>query len=377
MFFKHQTYFTAECFFKVSMLKEVYKRLSDFNPSSYASTRNFENGSCSELSAYIARGIISPRQIMETLQVKGYTQKEWAGFLQQMAWREYFQRVLQYNPRLFETALLKDPDGTYHRGIPVSVINAQTKITALDRALKKLYNQGHIHNHLRLYLAALICNVARVEWQSGARWMYYYLLDADLASNYCSWQWVCGASRNQKYYAHQHNINFFCNTQDAHTLLDVPMEAFPFSAIPESLQLLEEPQLYSPCMPENTLKLNPDWPVCVYTPYNLDPLWRKNIASNRVLFLDAQWMEKFPMCSHTLEFIQAAGKEIPGIQFFWGSAKAFMDQIARYTTYQKEHPVVSLGGISYDSRDWLFSNGYEPGMSFFKFWNAVKSEWGL
>ena len=118
---------------------------------------------------------------METLQVKGYTQKEWAGFLQQMAWREYFQRVLQYNPRLFETALLKDPDGTYHRGIPVSVINAQTKITALDRALKKLYNQGHIHNHLRLYLAALICNVARVEWQSGARWMYYYLLDADFA----------------------------------------------------------------------------------------------------------------------------------------------------------------------------------------------------
>ena len=40
-----------------------------------------------------------------------------------------------------------------------------------------------------------------------ANWMYFYLLDGDLASNSLSWQWICGANSNKKYIANQDNIN--------------------------------------------------------------------------------------------------------------------------------------------------------------------------
>ena len=54
-----------------------------------------------------------------------------------------------------------------------------------------------------MYIASIVCNIAKSHWKLPTKWFYYYLLDGDLASNNLSWQWVCGANSSKKYYANQ------------------------------------------------------------------------------------------------------------------------------------------------------------------------------
>ena len=50
-----------------------------------------------------------------------------------------------------------------------------------------------MHNHLRMYTASITSVIAKAHWLNPSKWMYYHLLDGDLASNSCSWQWVAGS----------------------------------------------------------------------------------------------------------------------------------------------------------------------------------------
>ena len=45
----------------------ILERINRINPVKYAKTRNFLNGDVTYLSAYIARGVISVRQIKDTV----------------------------------------------------------------------------------------------------------------------------------------------------------------------------------------------------------------------------------------------------------------------------------------------------------------------
>ena len=86
-------------------------------------------------------------------------------------------------------------------------MEAKTGIQAIDKSIESLFETGYMHNHSRLYLATLTCNIGKSYWLHPAKWMYYHLLDGDWASNACSWQWVAGANSSKKYFANQENIN--------------------------------------------------------------------------------------------------------------------------------------------------------------------------
>ena len=77
-----------------------------------------------------------------------------------------------------------------------------------------------------MWLAMLVCNIAGTYWETGAKWMYYHLLDGDLASNTLSWQWVAGTFSSKKYFANQENLNKYGNSQDRQykTILDKSYE---------------------------------------------------------------------------------------------------------------------------------------------------------
>ena len=98
-----------------------------------------------------------------------------------------------------------------------------------------LKDTGHLHNHMRMYLASIACNIAKSHWKHPAQWMYYHLLDGDWASNALSWQWVAGTNSNKKYFANQDNINTFFYGSQKGSFLDVPYEAFENIPCPENL----------------------------------------------------------------------------------------------------------------------------------------------
>ena len=73
----------------------VLERINAINPIKYAKTRNYINGDITYLAPYISRGMISVKQVLDAILNKGYPLKVTEKLIQELAWREYYQRVWQ------------------------------------------------------------------------------------------------------------------------------------------------------------------------------------------------------------------------------------------------------------------------------------------
>ena len=72
---------------------EILQRVRAIDPVKYASTRNYINGAVTYLSPYISRGIISTKLILSEVLKKGYKPAQIEKFIQELAWRDYWQQV--------------------------------------------------------------------------------------------------------------------------------------------------------------------------------------------------------------------------------------------------------------------------------------------
>jgi deoxyribodipyrimidine photo-lyase len=218
---------------------EIAAKINNIDPVKYGQTRNYINGAVTYLSPYIARGVISTKQVLEIIVAKGYKIPQIESFVKELCWRDYFQRVAQTKNVNHE---IKQPQAAVSNyAISTNIINATTGIEGIDTAIQQLYLNGYMHNHCRMYTAALVCNIAKSNWLLPAQWMYYHLLDGDWASNACSWQWVAGANSSKKYYANQENINRYTNTNQLNTYLDIPYEVLEGMETPDLLSETQKP----------------------------------------------------------------------------------------------------------------------------------------
>lgn len=353
--------------------EEILNQVENIQPSTYGSTRNFQDGAVTRLSPYISRGVISTKYVFTSLLNRGFNYWEIERLVQELAWRDYWQQIWIEKGNLIDDDFKSPQTDVENHQIPKAIIEAKTGIEIVDKAILGFYKTGYLHNHLRLYIASITCNVAKSHWKIPAKWLYYHLLDADWASNALSWQWVAGANSNNKYFVNQENINKFFYSDQKDTFLDVGYEAFPLVQIPESLQELTTPTLFT-TLPENqSLKIDSQKPTLLYNFYNLDPLWKKNIDANRILLLEPSHFTKYPVSDKTIEFVLALGKNIENLQIFTGEFDDFVKEYQPENIYFKEHPTNSHYGGTKESRDWMFSvSGYYA--SFFKFWKQCKKE---
>lgn len=344
------------------------ERVDRIDPVAYSLTRNHMDGSVTRLSPYISRGVISTRQVFLHLRQKGYPFYKMEKLLQELAWRDYFQRVAQANPALANQALKQEQTGVVSAEMPVAIAEHSTGIQGIDQAIEQLYQTGYMHNHARMYVAALACNIAHTQWQLPSKWMYYHLLDADFASNACSWQWVAGCFSSKKYVADQNNINKYCNTLQRASYLDIPYEELGKQPVPEALVQRKAYSFNTPLPAMDLPAIDPSLPVFLYTPYHLDPLWRKQEKANRILLLDPEHFRQFPMSSRSIEFIIALAREIDGMQIFSGTHRELRAHCGNVRFVSKEHPLFSHLSDVNDDRDWMFPDvkGYYP--SFFSYW---------
>ena len=354
----------------VTSYDEILYTVREFDPTNYGRTRNFKNGSVSRLSAYISRGVISTRFVYDILKEKYSDLSRYEKFIQELTWRDHWQRIWQQT--IVDHEIKRPQEDVKFRGFPKSILEAQLGVTAIDRGVEELYGSGYMHNHMRMYIASVICNFGKYHWREPAQWMYYHLLDGDWASNALSWQWVAGTNSNKKYIANQANINKYFNTSDKNTFLDKPYEILYPKSPAEELSSNIKLTLNTNFL-KSKLTINKELPVVLYTTYNLDPNWLKEIQANRILLLEPQHFKKYPVSKKVMDFILKLGGNIPGLQFFVGSYQELCEQTIGLTHHFKEHPFYNhLQGVKYE-RDWLSEN-VEVQKTFFKYWNKVRKE---
>lgn len=351
-------------------LSDITARIDAVNPCIYAKTRNYVSGAVSHLSPYISRGIISTKFIYERL-MQRYTATDCERFLSELLWREYFQRIQQHNPHFEHCPKLGNGQG--YRSIPSKILRAATGIFALDDAINMLYNNGYIHNHARMYIAGL-CTMAGYHYLQPARWMYYHLLDGDVASNFGSWHWVAGLHTGKRYIVSQENINKYSGTMQKGTYIDKDYAALEQLSLiaqlgdPERLDFLT-------VLPDTSPLTIIDAPVLIYNSYNLDPLWRKELPANRVLLLDPAHFEQYPVSERVMAFILSASHNIKGLQLYIGSFDSLKAKYPKYTYIVKEHPLFNYQGAVIDSRDWLAEDISDIYPSFSKYYTAIKKKY--
>ncbi|MGM9477987.1 FAD-binding domain-containing protein [Pedobacter sp. GSP4] len=357
---------------------KILEQVAALDPVRYAQTRNFTNGAVSMLSPYISRGVISLKEILKEIIAKGFDLRTAEKFLQELAWREYYQRIWQERKDLiWEDIGSGQPDAKEYDMI-TSIQQARTGITTVDQGIVKLYQTGYMHNHLRMYIASIICNIGRTRWQIPSRWLYYHLLDGDIASNSASWQWVSGAFSSKKYYCNQENINKYTLSAQRGTFLDRSYDELPSIPIPDILKNRSTIKLEA-VLPETEIPaIDISKPTIIYNSYNLDPLWRKDEQANRVLLLEPSHFLKYPVGKKVIDFIIGLSENISGIKIFTGELTELADLHssselpANEIFISKQHPAFSYYTGKKDSYDWMFPEISGEYSSFFKYWKLCR-----
>ncbi len=355
-------------------LSSILDRVASVDPVAYAKNRNYGDGAVTRLSPYISRGVISTRQVFQSLIDRGYSWSSMQKMVQELAWREFYQRLWQsWDDDMFED-ILQVRSGVQNRMVPKSILEARTGIQAVDAGIKELQTTGYMHNHLRMYVASLACNLGRSHWPMPASWMYYHLLDGDLASNTCSWQWVAGTFNGRKYFCNQRNIDQYFHTQQLGSFLDHSYEVLPKLPVPAPLQALGNFDEKTSLPNTPTPTLDPRKPLYLYNSYNLDPNWDADVDANRVLLLEPSHFNRFPVSQRVLEFILKLASNIEGLHVFVGEVHALPDVRLFPQIVSKEHPAFRhYPGIK-QSRDWMFPGLTANHTSFFRFWKKGEQQ---
>ena len=358
--------------------QQIIERINHINPIQYSKTRNFINGAVTYLSPYISRGVISVKQVMDAILQKGHKPYQVEKFLQELAWREYYQRVWQHSgDGIWKDIKQPQPDVLHHQMIK-AVEHAATGIDVIDEQIKKLYGSGYMHNHVRMYTASLVCNMAKAHWLQPSKWMYYHLLDNDIASNNCSWQWVAAAFASKKYYFNQENVNKYSFGNQQNTFIDKRYEEIISMPVPDTLKPTTDLSLQTKLPATEIPALDINKPTLIYNSYNLDVEWRKDEDVNRVLLLEPSHFEKYPVSEKVIQFIIDLSKNIDGIKLCTAEIADIFSQYKNSSSLDtgwiisKEHPAFPYYPGIKDSRDWMFSEVNSYYNSFFSYWKKCE-----
>ena len=151
----------------------------------------------SKLSPHINCGEISVAdawtQIQRSTDPKDNSDLE--AYVRQLCWREfcyhllYFWNSLPYSPlnQSFENFpwVLND-------SYLAAWKNGETGYPFVDAGMRQLRSIGWMHNRARMVTASFLVKQLLVPWQEGQAWFWESLVDADIANNAASWQWVAG-----------------------------------------------------------------------------------------------------------------------------------------------------------------------------------------
>jgi deoxyribodipyrimidine photo-lyase len=153
----------------------------------------------SALSPHLHFGEISPRTLWHQTQARLAAQpqlhRDSEKFLAEMGWREFSYNLLWQCPDLPDVPLRPEFRAFPWADDPAALSGWQrgeTGYPIVDAGMKQLWHTGWMHNRVRMIVASFLVKDLLIPWQAGAAWFWDTLVDADLASNAASWQWVAG-----------------------------------------------------------------------------------------------------------------------------------------------------------------------------------------
>ncbi|MDX2082927.1 MAG: deoxyribodipyrimidine photo-lyase [Rickettsiales bacterium] len=166
----------------------------------YKEGRNFpDKKNVSQLSPHLRFGEISPNQIWYEAQAYFHDQnlaKDVDHFLSELGWREFSYYLLYHFPTLPRQNFQKKFD-KFPWSQNLDLFKAwklgKTGFPIVDAGMRELWQTGYMHNRVRMIVGSFLVKNLLLHWHLGENWFWDCLVDADLANNSASWQWVAGS----------------------------------------------------------------------------------------------------------------------------------------------------------------------------------------
>lgn len=181
---------------------EARKRLAQFTDDAvhyYNDERDFPaRPGTSQLSAYLAAGVISPRQCLHAALRSNNGEFETGNvgavtWINELLWREFYKHVLVGFPRVSRhRAFRPETEALKWRHAPKDLEawqQGRTGLPIVDAAMRQLLETGWMHNRLRMIVAMYLTKNLLIDWREGERFFMRHLIDGDLAANNGGWQW--------------------------------------------------------------------------------------------------------------------------------------------------------------------------------------------
>lgn len=178
------------------------KRLRHFcakKAVNYQQDRDFPSiDGTSQLSPYLAIGVLSPRQCLNRLQAENpqlldYPDSGAFTWLAELIWREFYTHLLVSFPRLCRHQPFIQWTQHIHWNDSSADFDAwktgQTGYPIVDAAMRQLNTIGWMHNRLRMIVASFLVKDLLIDWRKGEKYFMSQLIDGSLAANNGGWQW--------------------------------------------------------------------------------------------------------------------------------------------------------------------------------------------
>ncbi len=173
--------------------KPAHKRFDDFldgELEDYAEARDVPSlDATSKMSPSLHFGEVSPNQLWWSCYPKHKR------FLTELAWREFSYSLLYEYPDLGRKNIQSKFDAfpwKKSQKFLEAWQQGKTGFPIVDAGMRELWETGYMHNRVRMIVASFLVKNLGIHWHQGEDWFWDCLVDADMANNAASWQWVAG-----------------------------------------------------------------------------------------------------------------------------------------------------------------------------------------
>ena len=174
----------------------------------YKETRNGLLGAdySTKFSPWLANGALSVRKIyyeIRNYEAQVVKNKSTWHLIFELLWREYFRLIARkYQSNIFLKGGIK--------GIEVSGLsstrkktfrrwmNGETGIPFIDANMRELKQTGFMSNRGRQNVASFLTKDLKINWIHGAMYFESQLIDYDVSSNWCNWNYVAGVGNDPR-----------------------------------------------------------------------------------------------------------------------------------------------------------------------------------
>jgi deoxyribodipyrimidine photo-lyase len=162
----------------------------------------------SQLSPYLANGLLSPRQCLAHL-LSHHPDALFNGaggfaWLNELVWREFYIHLIDAHPRLVKG----DAFQPWTELLPWSADQdhftawkaGNTGFPIVDAAMRQLHQRGWMHNRLRMITASFLTKDLLISWRWGEQYFMSQLIDGDFSANNGGWQWCASTGTDAQPY---------------------------------------------------------------------------------------------------------------------------------------------------------------------------------